>query len=865
MGSDAPKPDFQVLFESLPGLYIVLNPELTIVAVSDAYLAATRRARDALVGHYIFDVFPDNPGDPHTEAVRNLDASLRRVLRERTGDAMSVQKYDIERPAAEGGGFEERFWSPYNSPVLHADASLAYIIHRVEDITEYVQLRQSSATPEEDVDAMEVEIILRAREVADSGRQLKESNAELATLYARSQELDRVKTNFIANVSHELRTPLALILAPAERVLAELAPGDPHRRDLEVVLRNARALLGHVNDLLDASKLEASKLDLDYSTVDLSHLVRLTANNFETLAVDRDVDFQVVAPPAVPAQVDPSRLQQVLLNLLSNAFKFTPADGRVRIELTGVRRGRGRDEGAAAGAGGGAGASDDSGDVVRIEVADSGPGISPDDRGQVFERFHRLDGQPHTTWGSSGLGLNIARELVQLHGGSIGVDDAPEGGALFVVELPLVAPPGTAVRADGQTAPAPAHTPEPAARSAAAAAEAAAATPATAPWTNHDVDRPLVLVVEDNVDMNHFVCDALSAAYRVASAYNGREGVERARALRPAVIVCDFMMPEMAGDELVRQVRSEPRMDTTPILVLTARNDSEARIDVLRRGANDYLLKPFYQPELRARVDNLIKVRQAEEHLRALDMANDRDRIARDLHDLVIQRVFGVGMRLTAMLPAVPDVSAGRLREIVAELDGVISDIRTTIFDLQTDPSLRGGLRAGVLQLTVDAGERLGFSPRVRFDGPVDTAVDREAAEQLLTVLRESLSNVIRHAGASEVEVQVSAGTDLVLVVADDGIGPTETRVNGFGLRNMETRAAALGGTFALRRHEPAGTLVEWRVPLATLSAGGGSGGAGGGGGGGGAAGAGAGGDGIGGGIPGGAPARTTATSVADL
>jgi signal transduction histidine kinase len=312
----------------------------------------------------------------------------------------------------------------------------------------------------------------------------------------------------------------------------------------------------------------------------------------------------------------------------------------------------------------------------------------------------------------------------------------------------------------------------------------------------------------------------------VAAAYNGREGVERARALHPDVIVCDFMMPEMAGDELVRQVRAEPRMDTTPILVLTARNDSEARIEVLRRGANDYLLKPFYQPELRARVDNLIKVRQAEERLHALDMANDRDRIARDLHDLVIQRVFGVGMRLTAMLTSAPDAAAGRLREIVAELDGVISDIRTTIFDLQTDPSVRGGLRAGVLQLTVDAGERLGFPPRVRFDGPVDTAVDREAGEQLLTVLRESLSNVIRHAGASEVEVHVSVGTDLVLLVADDGSGPTvsttsmasmASMANGFGLRNMEDRAAALGGTFTLGRHEPQGTLVEWRVPLATI------------------------------------------------
>ncbi len=832
MGPNAPTVDFQLLFESAPGLYLVLDPDLTIVAVSDTFLAATFTERSAVLGRQLFDAFPDNPDDPATEGARNLKASLGRVVRDRTPDVMSVQKYDIQRPADQGGGFEERYWSPYNSPVLRPDGSLAYIIHRIRDVTGYVQRhRAGAASPEEPLDDMEAEIVLRAREVADSGRQLKESNAELASLYARSQEMDRIKTNFIANVSHELRTPLALILAPAERVLAELAPGDPHRRDLEVVLRNARALLGHVNDLLDASKLEASKLALDYSTVDLAHLVRLTANNFETLAVDRAVEFRIVAPPAVPAQVDPSRLQQVLLNLLSNAFKFTPAEGRVRIELIGVSRG---------GAGGG---------VARIEVADSGPGIPPDDRVQVFERFHRLDGEPHTTWGSSGLGLNIASELVQLHGGCIGVDDAPEGGALFVVELALLAPPGTAVRADGQTAPAPAPAPVPATALGHATALAKTKTKTTATATvldtaYDDTDRPLVLVVEDNVDMNHFVCDALSTDYRVAPAYNGREGVERARALRPDVIVCDFMMPEMAGDELVRQVRAEPRMDTTPILVLTARNDSEARIEVLRRGANDYLLKPFYQPELRARVDNLIKVRQAEERLHALDMANDRDRIARDLHDLVIQRVFGVGMRLTSMLST--DVDAdGRLREIVAELDGVISDIRTTIFDLETDPSLRGGLRAGVLQLTVDAGERLGFSPRVRFEGPVDTAVDRAAGEQLLTVLRESLSNVIRHAGASEVEVtvstgtvstgNVSTGTDLVLVVTDDGIGPTNAAAaaaagpavaaaaaaaaaraaaSGFGLRNMEARASALGGTFSLRRHEPQGTRVEWRVPL---------------------------------------------------
>ncbi len=384
-----PNPDFRALFESAPGLYVVLDPDLTIVAASNAYLHATMTRREDVIGRGIFDVFPDNPEDTASEGVRNLKASLTRVQRERVGDAMSVQKYDIQRAESEGGGFEERFWSPYNAPVLAADGSLAYIIHQVEDITEYVALRRDAALRRQPtrVEDMEAEIVRRAREVAASGRQLKEMNAELALLYAHSQEMDRIKTGFFANVSHELRTPLALILAPAERMQAELAPDDPHRNDLELVLRNARVLLGHVNDLLDASKIEAAKLDLEYSDLDLSHLIRLVANNFETLALDRDLKFVVVAPDLVHAQVDSGRVQQVLLNLLSNAFRFTPDHGTIRLEL----RDADTEDGAA-----------------YIEVADSGPGIAPDQRDQVFERFHQLDGGSTRHMGGTGLGLHIA-------------------------------------------------------------------------------------------------------------------------------------------------------------------------------------------------------------------------------------------------------------------------------------------------------------------------------------------------------------------------------------------------------------------------------------------------------------------------
>lgn len=186
--SVAPLPDFRTLFESAPGLYLVLTPSFMIVAVSDAYLKATMTKRDEILGRHLFDVFPDNPDDPTATGVTNLRASLERVLQHRAPDAMAVQKCDIRKPESEGGGFEERFWSPVNSPVVGADGQVAYIIHRVEDVTEFVRLKQAGSEQSRMAEALQARAAEMEEEIFRRVPQIQEANHQLrAELDARKQ------------------------------------------------------------------------------------------------------------------------------------------------------------------------------------------------------------------------------------------------------------------------------------------------------------------------------------------------------------------------------------------------------------------------------------------------------------------------------------------------------------------------------------------------------------------------------------------------------------------------------------------------------------------------------------------------------
>jgi signal transduction histidine kinase len=435
------------------------------------------------------------------------------------------------------------------------------------------------------------------------GVALEKAMSDLSMLYQRTRELDQRKTDFFANVSHELRTPLTLILAPVDALLRRTDLSEEARAELQVVRRNARGLLGHVNDLLDVQKLDARKLSVSYRAIDLAELLRGSISQFDTLAREREVRLSLVAPAALTAQVDDDKILRVFLNLLSNAFKFTEPGGAITIELRSV--------------------SDKAqGQIALFSVGDSGPGVAPEDRTRIFERFAQGTSSAQGRAGGTGLGLAIVRELLELHGGKIEVGTSPLGGALFEARLPLRAPEGALVAQDtrgsreGATG---------ALRASKELAESLAPFASGQPSDASATDLPRVLLVEDNDDMRRLLAGLLRARYRVIEARDGEQGLYEAEREPPDLIISDVMMPKLTGDELVSRVRQNAALDRVPILLLTAKADEELRSRILRAGAQDYLLKPFESEELLARVHNLIAMRRAYSLLRSEVAAQQGD------------------------------------------------------------------------------------------------------------------------------------------------------------------------------------------------------------------------------------------------
>jgi PAS domain S-box-containing protein len=605
----------------------------------------------------------------------------------------------------------------------------------------------------------------------------KKQAEEVAALYEQSKELDRLKTEFFANISHDLRTPLALILGLVRSRLAVSGMADEERRDLEVVDRNAGMLLRHVNDILDLSKFDAGYMKAAYAEVDLAGLVRLVASYFGSLAEERGIGFAIEVPGTLAAQIDPSKIERCLLNLLSNAFKFTPAGGRVRVT---VQAG---------------------GDRAVLEVEDTGPGIPPRMREAIFQRFRQLDSGSTRQFGGTGLGLAIVKQFVSLHGGSLTVEDPKSGtGSLFRMELALRAPAGEVVpREAGEPDTEPSRrlveelrTPRPAAQGRAAARPGA----------------PVVLLVEDNRDMNGFLSRTLGAVYRVIPAFDGQEGYRKALETHPDLILCDIMMPRMSGDELVRKLRGQREFDDVPIVLLTARADEALQVRLLQEGAQDYLYKPVVAEELLAKVARLIadRARVAREMRGMHDLSEylfqvgdqERKEVARELHENTAQCLATVELNLAMVQDSVAALSPHMQRLLtdgIALLHSCVSDIQTLCFILYPSVLEDFGLKAATEAYVRGFAQRSG----IQVSTEISAAVGRLPAECEVTfyrVMQEALRNVGRHSGSRTAIVRIFRNTaDVALEVSDQGCGTDlDAGSKGIGIRAMRERMRNLGG-----------------------------------------------------------------------
>lgn len=534
---------------------------------------------------------------------------------------------------------------------------------------------------------LESKVKRRTRQLSKSRRTLKRSLGKL-------REHDRLKTEFFSNISHELRTPLTMMLTPVERLLDKPGAALPANAVtmLGMVRSNGHRLLELINKLLDLSKLEAGRMTLRRSALDVNRLILDLAAAARPLAEQRKLRLEVNVDPELPVfGADREKLDIILSNLLSNAIKFTPAGGTVTVESLRAE------------------------DRAWIAVSDSGIGIKENDYDRIFERFIQVDGSSSREFSGTGLGLSLTKELVELHGGQIFVKSEPGKGSRFWFDLPLIDAPQAAGKSDSELLHSRrtrfadlddldgANEPE---------------EPAGQGVGPGEMDRDVatILVVDDTADMRKLLGEILSEDYHVLYARDGAEGMRTTLDQRPDLIISDVMMPHVDGQEFCRQVRANSDTASIPFVLLTARAELSLKIDGLDCGADDYLTKPFEEKELKARVRSLLKLRRLHQDL---DKRNrELEAAYRDLAAMQIQLVHSEKMSSLGQLVS------GLAHEINNSINAVYNGIKPMTLNTHRLQGLLSPLLTG---------ENLPYDPALR--------------EELESLFRRlfSLANVIEN------------------------------------------------------------------------------------------------------------------------
>lgn len=403
--------------------------------------------------------------------------------------------------------------------------------------------------------------VIRKRERRIYRRKIREEN------HRKQEELNQMKFKFFTNISHELRTPLTLITAPLDSMIAR-EEDDAKKKKLTIMQSNANRLLNLVNQLLDFRKNEMSGLTLHLSQGNIVAFARHICDSFLTLSEKKNINFHFhAATDDIPMAFDEDKMGKTIMNLLSNAFKYTPDNGSVDMDIS------------------------TSGDNLIMSVSDSGKGISDDDKKHIFDRFFQSADNPNSIAGT-GIGLSMVAEYVKLHSGNVSVSDNPSGGSIFTITIPIKkvdsiqsAKPQTEISSPSDE-------------------------DTTSENKSDETDKNRILVVDDNPDMLALLEDELGSDYEVVTAENGKRALEEVNRLMPDFIISDIMMPEMDGIELCRRLKSNPDTVNIPLMILTAKHDVAAKIEGLTLGADDYLTKPFNIEVLKLRIDKLLSLKQ---------------------------------------------------------------------------------------------------------------------------------------------------------------------------------------------------------------------------------------------------------------
>jgi len=494
---------------------------------------------------------------------------------------------------------------------------------------------------------------LRWREFL-SRKQLELAKSEVERGYAKLKELDAIKTQFFANISHELRTPLTLVLAPLESILkGELGMiSKTQQGHIQIMHQNALRLLKMINNLLDLAKIDAGKMTLNLEPIQLAHFIRGLVTSVTPMAEKKQIHLSFIDGELLPEVVcDREKVERVLLNLIFNSIKFTDSRGSVTVRCGKAPSSPG----------------DGYPDRVRISVADTGIGFPKEYKEKIFERFSQVDASASRKYEGTGIGLALAKELVELHHGRIWADSEPGRGTVMTFELPLdLKLPQTGTKhEDRRTAPRRGRErrgderrwTEDWTRALRSAAEYSAADvlketvpiQASLPLPSAPLEHT-VLLIEDNADMRTFIAFQLQDDFKLIQARDGIEGVAMATQHRPDLIISDVMMPGKDGYQVCREIKTDPHTKHIPVILLTAKAELSEKISGLEYGADDYLTKPFNAQELKAKIRSLIQLRRLEREIQ--NRSEELERTLKMLQETQTQLVHSEKMAALGLLVA---------------------------------------------------------------------------------------------------------------------------------------------------------------------------------------------------------------------